>query len=118
MSIDIEHSPSGSIGIIEVRGPEHHQLAVLDIITTTPLLGAEVASNAFGLVEHAISVAWGSRTDDYRALTFLQFHDLVRDRYYADLYRRAIDLRGNFGRIGDLAGDVALALVTDPQLNP
>nr|BEK65652.1 hypothetical protein KPHV_28790 [Kitasatospora purpeofusca] len=118
MSIDIENSPTSSIALIEVRGPEHHQLAVLDIINTASPLGAGVVNNAFGLVEHAISVAWGVRPDDYRALTFLQFHDLIRDRYYADLYRRAIDLRGNFGRIGDLAGDVAVALVTDPQLNP
>ncbi|MCX4749273.1 hypothetical protein OG455_27835 [Kitasatospora sp. NBC_01287] len=104
-------------GIIEIRGPEHHKLTILEAITSTENIGPGTIAVAFGMVEHAITTAWALRPDTYRALAFRQFHDVVRDRYYADLYRCALDLRADMDKVATLAGDVTFALVSDPQLN-
>ncbi|MGW4691040.1 hypothetical protein ACWEO1_01470 [Kitasatospora cineracea] len=101
----------------EIRGPAHHLPAVMESINSmTALFPTEVVAGAFGMVEHAISVAWATRPDAFLSLTFTQFHQLVRDRYYADLYRRALRLGADFDRIGDLASGIAPALLSDPQL--
>ncbi|KDN85698.1 hypothetical protein [Kitasatospora cheerisanensis] len=103
--------------LAEIRGPAHHLPAVMESINNmTALFPAEVIAGAFGMVEHSVSIAWATRPDAFLPLTFTQFHQLVRDRYYADLYRRALGLGADFDQIGDMAADIALALLNDPQL--
>ncbi len=105
------------IASAEIRGPAHHLPAILESINgMTAFFPSEVIAGGFGMVEHAISVAWATRPDAFLSLTFTQFHQLIQDRYYADLYRRALRLGADFDQIGDLAPDIALALLSDPQL--
>ncbi|MDY0811408.1 hypothetical protein [Kitasatospora purpeofusca] len=115
--MSIEIGPDLSVGIAEIRGPEHHLFAILDAIDSADCISAGLVSNGFCMVEHAISVGWGIRPDSFGALTFRQFHDLVRDRYYADLYRHALAIRADYERIGEVVADIAVALLNDPQLN-
>ncbi|MFF8769027.1 hypothetical protein [Kitasatospora sp. NPDC015120] len=115
--MSIEIGPGLSVGIAEIRGPEHHLFAILDAINSADCIGAGIVANGFGMVEHAISVGWGIRPDAFASLTFVQFHELVRDRYYADLYEHALAIRADYGRIGEVVADIAVALLNDPQLN-
>ncbi|MFD4394403.1 hypothetical protein [Kitasatospora sp. NPDC058478] len=108
---------SVSVVGVEIRGPEHHQLTILDAITSTDPTNIGAVRGAFSLVEHAVTIGWAIRPDSTHALTFTQFHELVRDRYYADLYRQALALNAGFDRIAEVASDISVALLTDPQLN-
>ncbi|MEU3566909.1 hypothetical protein AB0E96_00540 [Kitasatospora sp. NPDC036755] len=107
----------GYLGTVTVRGPEHHEAAILDAITSADSFSLRSANNAFTMVEHSITIGWAVRPDAFRDLTFTQFHELVWNRYYADLYRHCLALDADADRIAEVASGIAVALVDDPQLN-
>ncbi|WP_316521073.1 hypothetical protein [Kitasatospora brasiliensis] len=106
------------LAAITMRGPEHHEAAILDAVTSADYLNLRAANKAFTMVEHSITIGWTVRPDAFRDLTFTQFHELVWNRYYADLYRDCLALDADADRIAEVASGIAVALVDDPQLNP
>ncbi|GAA1161576.1 hypothetical protein F4556_005097 [Kitasatospora gansuensis] len=115
--MSVEIGPDLSVCIAEIRGPKHHLLDILNIINSADCISAGIIANGFAMVEHAISVGWGIRPDGFHALTFKQFHELVRHRYYTDLYWHAIEIKADYDRIGGVVTDITVALLNDPQLN-
>ncbi|MEU3559623.1 hypothetical protein [Kitasatospora sp. NPDC006786] len=106
------------VGTVTMRGPEHHETAIIGAITSADSINLRSADRAFTMVEHAITIGWAIRPDAFRALAFTQFHDLVWNRHYADLYRHCLALDADADRIAEVASGIAVALVDDPQLNP
>ncbi|RGD59377.1 hypothetical protein DR950_17695 [Kitasatospora xanthocidica] len=106
------------VGTAATRGLEHHEAAIIDAITSSDSTNLRAVDSAFTMVDHAITIGWAIRPDAFRALAFTQFHELVRNRYYADLYRHCLALDADADRIAEVASGIAVALVDDPQLNP
>ncbi|MFJ6136444.1 hypothetical protein [Kitasatospora sp. NPDC092286] len=105
-----------NFSIIEMRCPESHIDAVINTLNDADPTPA-VINNAFSMVATASTVAWVMRRADNQALTYHQFRDLVRARYFGDLFRHAISIGADFDQIGDLAERITAALAEDPQLN-
>ncbi|KDN85697.1 hypothetical protein [Kitasatospora cheerisanensis] len=102
--------------MIEIPGPDHHKITILDAILDAPTLSCGRIALAPALIEHAITYVWGTAPDHSAGTTLRQFQELIQHRYYPDLYRQALVLEADMDRVPELAETIRHALAADTQL--
>ncbi|MFF8769028.1 hypothetical protein [Kitasatospora sp. NPDC015120] len=104
--------------IIGARCPENHVATVAEILDDAGPVSAALVNHAFAMITSATTTAWLLRSHSNQPLTHDQFHDLVRNRHFGQVFRRVIEVRADYDWIGDIVENITAALAEDPQLNP
>ncbi|MFE2346167.1 hypothetical protein [Kitasatospora cineracea] len=102
-----------------VPGPAHQTDRIVEhLVGRRPTRLVETLAT-FTLAANALAIAWAQRPHDWADLTYPQYRQLIRDRYWADIVHQALDAPG--GPLTDhataIASSIALTLAADPQLN-
>ncbi|MFD7639620.1 hypothetical protein ACFV4P_03110 [Kitasatospora sp. NPDC059795] len=111
------HLPAANT--IRVPGPAHHIDRIMAHLAEHAAEGPGLGPAAFNLASDAIAIAWAKFPDDYADLTYPQYRQLIRDRYWADIVGLALDVPGGPGPAHalDLAVHIAIVVMNDFQLN-
>ncbi|MFJ4791703.1 hypothetical protein [Kitasatospora purpeofusca] len=102
-----------------IPGPAHQTERIFKSLTDRcPTRFVDVLAT-FNLAANALAIAWAQRPEDYVDLTYPQYRQLIRDRYWTDIVDHALDAPGGplAGHATTIASAITRAVLNDPQLN-